>query len=141
MRPTIAMLTPLPETPCDICHGLGDDEESLEDEDARRRQAELQAALVADARDAGLEGETLFDQLVDDALAVPAHSGPGAGPLSLKPEFERLFRKYRIGKTHFTYIDPASGDAVSRRVTRCSSCHTQDSPGLEVAGQFMHQMR
>ncbi len=141
VRPTIAMLAPLPETPCDMCHGLGPDEVSHEREDARQRQQELQSLLVAASRDAGLTGDALFDQLVDDALAVPQHTIAGAEASSLKPEFERLFLKYRIGKTYFTHLDPASGETVRRKITRCDSCHTEGSTGLEVAGQLMDQMR
>jgi len=141
MRPTIAMLAPLPETPCDMCHGLGEDEVSHEREDAQRKQEELQSTLVKVARDRGLTGVALFDQLVDDSIEVAEHTIPGTEPRSLKPEFERLFLKYRIAKTYFTYVDPASGSAVRREITRCNSCHTEGSAGLEVAGLLLEQIR
>jgi hypothetical protein len=40
-----------------------------------------------------------------------------------RPEFSRLFDKFRIGKTYFTYLDPETGEEVKARITRCNSCH------------------
>jgi len=148
LSPSIAMLGPLLETPCAYCHegdspaaaSLAEPEQTL-----RNYQREKQV-LLQQAKAAGLEGDARFDWLVDQALDLPMHQsgGPGAsGRGSLRPEFGRLFHKFRIGKTHFDYVDPATGETVKEKVVHCTDCHDQGSQGLEVAGGIaggMHEV-
>ncbi len=154
VRPTVALFSALPETPCAFCHearveaagepGAGasaeasaveDDEAALdpvaalvpEPEASRRRYLEVRDGLLATAAESGLTGAELFDWLVDAAATVEAHDLPGsiaegAAP-QLRPEFERLFEKFRIGKTHYTYEDPVTGAEVRAGLRRCGTCH------------------
>lgn len=152
VRPTVAMLSPLPETPCAFCHEatgqrsdvLGRPESTLQAYQAKRD------SLLASARSSGLEGEALFDSLVDQALLLPEHTlraSEGELVPPLRPEFERLFTKFRIGKTHLEYVDSASGEVVHERVRRCSDCHAQepvfaDAPvGLQVSASILDMTR
>ncbi|MFW6175374.1 MAG: hypothetical protein ACOC7L_00990 [Acidobacteriota bacterium] len=167
VRPTVAMLAPLPEIPCAFCHqeqGTLVSETILDPEDhpeggvvppepgeVQRHYEEVRDELLATGRAQGLDGEELFDWMVDRALEVPAHTlppaeSPGAGP-ALRPEFERLFLKFRIGKTHFTYEDPVTGEPARGRVRRCNDCHAPepllaDEPlGYATGGLFLESMR
>ena len=138
VRPTVAMLGVLPDTPCAFCHeGVGplaqrvaEPRRKLENYVARR------AALLASASKMGLRDESRFDWLVDRAQELPTHLMPGreGQPPRLRPEFARLFEKFRIGKTHYAYKDPASGREVSVPVRRCSDCHE----GAGEAGDAGH---
>jgi hypothetical protein len=47
----------------------------------------------------------------------------------MKPEFQRLFAKFRIGPTHFTYRNPVSGETVSEGIIRCTNCHAATTSG------------
>ncbi len=152
VRPTIAMLSPLPETPCAFCHEasgprsevLGRPESSLRAYESKRD------SLLATARASGLDGEALFDALVDQALLLPEHTlHESEGELArvLRPEFARLFTKFRIGKTHLEYIDPATGEVRHERIRRCSDCHarepafTDDPVGLQVSASILEMTR
>ncbi len=141
MRPTIALLGSLPETPCQLCH---EPETSiLEPPEVRKHYTQLKASLLKQASDLGLDGNARFDWLVDQAQQLPTHTipAPGEGGVQLRPEFERLFQKFRIGKTHFTYRDPVSGNEVKVRVRQCTDCHTEDdSRGLQTAHQMTASM-
>ncbi len=152
VRPTVAMLSPLPDTPCAFCHeGPRPDWEAVwGGEEAAERFRAVRSGLLASAEALGLEGDARFDWLVDQARALPFHTLGTAGPdgkLRLRPEFERLFEKFRIGKTHFSYRDPGSGEEVQAGITRCTSCHASepllaDSPrGLETAARQLEKMR
>jgi len=87
--------------------------------------------------------------MVDRALEVPDHNQPSpeGEKATLRPEFERLFQKFRIGKTYFTYHDPATGEEVRGEVRRCDDCHGSEPQlaseplGYEVAGTFLRSMR
>ena len=146
MRPTVAMLSPLPETPCAFCHepvapGEG---EILEPRGGQRAYEETKAALLAQARDQGLEGEALFDWLVDQARQLAPHTverAAGETGRAPRPEFERLFVKFRIGKTHFIYQDPQTGEAVKAGVVRCGSCHPATGSGIQMASTLLGRMR
>ena len=166
VRPTLAMLAPLPAIPCAFCHE-GEGPLALEVEElpagtslpaepgaVERHYRETRDALLAAARTQGLEGDALFDWMVDRALEVPAHNLPGAerepgaeAEPALRPEFERLFQKFRIGKTHFTYRDPATGEEVRVPIRRCSDCHAEEPlSGGEPLGhatgvEFLESMR
>jgi len=122
VRPTVAMLGELPETPCAFCHeGVGPLAAIVaEPKEKARHFAEVRAGLLKNAGKLGLKGDARFDWLVDQALALPPHRASKAG------EFQRLFDKFRIGKTHYTYQDPETGRDVSVAVRQCTSCHRVD---------------
>ena len=148
MRPTVALLAPLPETPCAFCHEGPESAATgaSEPEAARDHYQAMKAALLGAAKAQHLEGQPLFDWLVDQALGLSTHTvAPSAagGTLELRPEFERLFTKFRIGKSYTTYQDPATGDERRLEVVRCSNCHASNakSVGLRTATEFLKQMR
>jgi hypothetical protein len=129
VRPTMAMLAPLPETPCAFCHeGSGPLSEQVpEPKRIWKRYEMVRDGLLATAANEGHTGQARFDWLVDQALALPTHtvagSGNEAGVLELRPEFAHLFTKFRIGKSYTTYQDPVTGAEVRSAVIRCSDCH------------------
>jgi len=152
VRPNISMLSPPPPSVCEICHGylesLG--EEVEEPERIRRSHEAVREVVMTEAAALGLEGEELFNWLVDKALTLPNHTAMEQGDearIRLRPEFERLFTKFRIGKTVYTYEDPATGELVEGRVTRCDTCHAAeplmaDEPvGLETASELLSHMQ
>ena len=61
------------------------------------------------------------------------------------PGFSNLFSKFRIGKIHFTFVDPSSGEEVSFPVLRCGDCHAAEpvladtSRGLEVSAAIVER--
>jgi hypothetical protein len=147
MRPTVALLAPLPETPCAFCHeGPEPPVVSVaEPEAAHKRFEALKASLLATAASQHLEGQARFDWLVDQALRLPTHTvaaaSAGETP-ELRPEFNRLFTKFRIGKSYSTYEDPATGKEKRLDVVRCTDCHAgEDSVGLRTAKAFLAGMR
>ncbi len=129
VRPTVAMFGELPDSPCAFCHESTVVLESAaaELEEVARNYSETLERLFAEATEAGLEGDARFDWLVDQALGLDQHSVAGEsderGQPLLRPEFARLFDKFRIGKTYFTYLDPQSGEEVQSSIIRCNSCH------------------
>ena len=134
VRPTVAMFGVLPNEPCAFCHEgpAGGELQVLEPEKSRQNFEQTRDTLLAQAAEAGLEGDALFDWLVDEALSLSAHTLAGkieGGGQQLRPEFETLFYKFRIGKTHYMYKDPVSGRTVRADVVRCSLCH--QSEGLD----------
>jgi len=162
VRPTLAMLAPLPAAPCTFCHAaegsvpaaappasgtavgsavasaIGESAAEVEPEAVRRHFEQVQASLMAEAAKLGLEGDARFDWLVDQALHLPFHTIQGkgdgsgeaaAGAPALRPAFQRLFDKFRIGKTYYMYDDPVSGEPVRAPVVRCTDCH-QSEPDL-----------
>jgi hypothetical protein len=150
VRASVALLSPLPETPCAFCHlGVSAPEVEPEPERRRRRFRETEAELLARAAEQGLAGDERFDWLVDQALALPVHTRPGepgdGGP-ALRPEFGTLFEKFRIGRTSYRYVDPATGAPAVARVRRCAECHAaepqlSDQPvGLTTAQELSRRM-
>ncbi|HUO85488.1 MAG TPA: hypothetical protein VM534_10285, partial [Thermoanaerobaculia bacterium] len=134
VRPTIAMLGLLPDSPCAFCHEATTT--VLEPAGTMERYLEMKETLMTVAGASGLRGEERFDWLVDQALQLPTHTlrAPGDQALQLRPEFTRLFEKFRIGKTHYTYDDPISGTGVRVRVRQCADCHVDpDSTGMRTA--------
>lgn len=129
VRPTVALLGPLPETPCDFCHEAKGPlaEEVPEPKRMEEHYREARGNLMQAAAERGLAGSDRFDWLVDQTLRLPMHtrSAPEGetGAMTLRPEVERLFDKFRIGKTHYTYTDPATGQETKSPLLRCSSCH------------------
>ncbi|MDX1383458.1 MAG: cytochrome c3 family protein, partial [Thermoanaerobaculia bacterium] len=129
VRPTVAMLAPLPDTPCALCHEA--ETQPLEAlgiaADAVAYDARLEEVLGEGAA-LGLTGSRLFDWLVDRSQALPDHR-PREEPRSTTGSasvFDELFRKLRIGKTEFrlTGGDPDSSRLES--VVRCSHCHASE---------------
>jgi hypothetical protein len=155
VRPTVALLAPLPETPCALCHEGPEalTEAGLEEPRKVQHSYEQQRdALLQAARAEGLEGEDLFNRLVDEIRTLPQHTlegsaAAGDGEPKLRPELSRLFEKFRIGKTYFTYPDPVTGEPVRQKVVRCTDCHGDEpqlaeSPrGLETAREFLGEMQ
>jgi hypothetical protein len=130
IRPTVALLGPLPETPCAFCHESGavSAGNGFEREQVQRRFEIVRDALLEQARAGGMAGDTLFDWLVERATMLAPHTEAGPeGKPKLRPHFERLWKKFRIGPTHFTYEDPVTGEHVRERVTRCTMCHGAES--------------
>jgi hypothetical protein len=153
VRPTVAMLAPLPAIPCAFCHeGPGrpvpDEKEAREPGATRKNYESTRDALLAVAKKSGLAGDDLFNWMVDRAVALPNHLEPGVeGGRQQRPEFARLFAKFRIGKTYYTYPDPVTGKETRASVVRCSDCHSPapmvaNAPvGLETSQRFLTQMR
>jgi hypothetical protein len=149
VRPTIAMLSPLPDAPCAFCHEpvSADGQAVVEPESAGSRYLETRDALLAAAPE-GLDRDGRFDWMVDQALALPFHTNPGeedAAPIP-REEFRRLFEKFRIGKTHFVYRDPVTGESVERKVLRCGHCHGPEPifgepTGYETARAMIEHVR
>lgn len=124
VRATVAMLGVLPDTPCAFCHeGVGPLAMRVA-EPVKKAQnyASMRAALLAQAEAKGLSGDARFDWMVDRALELPTHLAKG----KVRPEFARLFEKFRIGKTHYTYRDAATGRQVPVGVRRCNDCHDEE---------------
>ncbi len=143
---SVAMLEPLPPKPCDFCHEAIDPEGKLIEASAgvQERYEATAAALLEQASAKGLDGAARFDWLVDRALEIPAHAmgqAETSGAPRLGLAFSRLFKKFRIGKTHYTY--PASGgEQVRVDLVRCGGCHAEeDAGGIETATSFVDHMR
>jgi hypothetical protein len=150
-RPTVALLGPLPATPCAFCHELLGPDLISEPASTQENYSNMLSELLDRPGAQDLDDEALFDWLVDRALELPQHSlaeaatEDGASPL--RPEFQRLFEKFRIGKVHFTFVDPETGQPVTDRVTRCTDCHAAEpaiadsAVGLRVAQAHLEQMQ
>jgi len=151
IRPRIAQLEPLPATPCAFCHEpIGPLAEEFPEPEKRQENYEkMVQELILETAD--LEGEERFNELVRRALQLEYHTVAGQKEgvpwRRLKPEFERLFIKFRIGTTTFSYTDPITGDEIEERVVRCGDCHSTDpllaeSPrGMETSRQLLSNMR
>ena len=133
VRPTVAMLGQLPDTPCAFCHeGVGPLAAFVKEPQAKAEHfKQMRANLLAAADKLHLKDEARFDWLVDQALNLPTHrlQTPAGGKVVLRPEFARLFEKFRIGKTHYTYPDPITGKEISVPIRRCVDCHR--TPGFQ----------
>lgn len=143
MRPTVALFAPLPSVPCAFCHEGSGPLAVAEPAAARAHYQRLRDQLLGAAKKMHLEGDARFDWMVDQALHLPTHvvEGEPASSGKLRPEFARLFAKFRIGKTHYTYVDPATGKDVSVAVRRCSNCHVDPAgDGAKTAQQFVDEV-
>jgi len=134
VRPTLAMFSGLPAAPCEFCHepiGVTAGT-SIEPLASREKYLETLTALYAEAGTAGIADDALFDWLVDRTLLLPNHRlGDGQGEAPLRPEFEHLFSKFRIGKGYYEYEDPTSAGTVRAEIRRCGTCHDPSGdPGL-----------
>jgi hypothetical protein len=151
VRPTVAFLSPLPETPCAFCHEEADLLPPDAPDPAEQTQSYTQArdALLQEANEMGLEGDERFDWLVDQTTSLGYHqvSGSFEGESKLRPKFERLYQKFRIGKTTFTYSDPATGESKQASIRRCVDCHAgedtlgENAIGRQVTGELLGRMR
>ncbi len=145
LRPTVAMLGVLPETPCAFCHeGIGPLAERVaEPKKKATSYANMRKALMARADQLGLEGDRRFNWLVDQAQELPTHlvKGREGEPPRLRPEFARLFDKFRIGKTHYTFRDEKAGKEFEVAVRRCNDCHDGDGVGRSNAGEYLQATR
>jgi hypothetical protein len=152
MRPTVALFSPLPETPCAFCHEpFGDSAATaIELDRTAARYAQVRDGLLRDAAAQGFEGDERFNWLVTKAENLVFHNLPATGDAEApqhRPEFARLYDKFRIGRTFETYIDPATGDEISVRNIRCADCHAAeplaaDEPiGLTTAQGMLDRMR
>lgn len=142
---TVTMLSPLPDTPCAYCHEGAEPVAASVAEPERMQEnfRQTKQSLLDQAEADGVKGEDRFNWLVDQALNLPEHqraSSEHLGSAALRHEFKRLFTKFRIGKTYFTYPDPVTGEPVRERLVRCSDCHSPDSDGMEVSGQIAGAM-
>ncbi|MGB6364758.1 MAG: hypothetical protein WBG64_19000, partial [Thermoanaerobaculia bacterium] len=152
VRPTVALLSPLPPTPCDFCHEGSNSLDAVAGEPEKSRQTYLEERdrLLAEAEAQGLESEDLFNWMVDQALVLHTHTlaaGPDQTVPALRPEFERFFTKFRLGKTYYTYEDPATGEQVQASVVRCENCHATDPVladepvGSQTAEEILRRMQ
>lgn len=152
-RPTVGLFGYLPETPCSFCHERpgGFDESRTGTATGFERYRETRDRLLSEAAEAGLAGDAKFDWLVDRVRGLGYHTVAGEvdeldRPL-LRPEFENLYNKFRIGKTYYTYLDPVTGEEVQEAITRCSDCHAGDStdpdetPGAATGIDLLARMR
>jgi hypothetical protein len=105
--------------------------------------AAMRKALMANAERLGLEGDRRFDWLVDQAQELPTHlmKVREGEPARLRPEFARLFEKFRIGKTRYTFRDEAVGNEFEIAVRRCNDCHEEDGVGRKNAADYLHATR
>jgi Cytochrome c3 len=152
LRPTMALLSPLPETPCAFCHEPfgATGATAIQLDRTAAHYASVRDGLLAEAVDQGLQGDFRFDWLVSQAEALPFHTvsgGAGSAAPQLRPEFSRLFEKFRIGRIVESYVDPLSGEPFSVHTVRCSQCHAAeplaaDAPvGLDTARGMIDRMR
>ena len=152
VRPTVAMFGVLPAVPCAFCHENPEllAAEAAEPEASERNYSQALERLVGEGTDLGLEGDDLYNWMVDSTLELPQHAVRGEfderGRPLLRPEFERLFEKFRIGKTYYTYEDPVSGEEVRAEIVRCSGCHVTgalvsgDTPGARTGHDLVDRM-
>ncbi|UCF37034.1 MAG: cytochrome c3 family protein [Acidobacteriota bacterium] len=142
LRPTTAMLSPLPDSPCAFCHEQVVDEAEPVTLEIPARYEEMKQTLFQEAASLQLEGNARFDWLVDQALLLPMHTQLAGTEESarLRPEFARLFEKFRIGPTTYTFSDPTTGEAVTRDVIRCETCHQVGEEGSESAVMSQHYL-
>ena len=127
-RPAITMLAPLPAVPCAFCHEpAGAPAPVPEPPGAERRYERVRDELVAAARARGLADEALFDALLAEARALEPHTVAGeAGGRAPRPEFERLWEKFRL--------PPVPRPARTAPVS-CADCHGPETMlAAEAAG-------
>ncbi len=123
VRPTLAMLAPLPATPCAFCH----ESPEITLNPPTGRYGGVRDDLLAQGQALGLAGDLLYDWLVGQARSLPEHRVQEGGQ---RPEFERLWLRFRIGTTRFSYQEPGSGGQMREKsVIRCSTCHVDLSGG------------
>jgi len=144
VRPSIALVGLLPDTPCAFCHEEAGPLASVVAESAAEKThyREVRGELLAAAEGLKLSGDARFDWLVDQAQHLPTHRLPvtEGKESELRPEFARLFEKFRIGKTHYTFKDAAGRD-VNVTIRKCRDCHQSDATGANTAKAFLDSTR
>jgi hypothetical protein len=151
VRPTVALLAPLPEAPCAFCH---EGTEAVIAEVAGPSgdpafYREVRDALLEESAEMGLSGNDQFDWLVEQAQELEFHTVSGSSregePPTLRPEFSRLFTRFRIGPTTYSYEDPVTGEMTSTRLMHCDYCHPSDvfvgARGLPLAEELLSLQR
>lgn len=151
VRPTVAILAPLPEVPCAFCHegtataiaevaGPAGDPFLYQD---------VRDALLEESAELGLAGNDQFDWMVTQAQSLEFHTlrvgrTEGDQP-QLRPEFERLFNRFRIGPTAYSFEDPVTGEVTSTQLMHCDYCHPSDvfvgARGLPLAEDLLNRQR
>ena len=145
VAPRVTMLAPLPDVPCALCHEPLHAGEAVVPElpEKQRSYLEMRDLVVAEAESRGLTGAARFDWLVDRARSLPAHTVMGADDSRrLRPEFERLFTKFRLGKTSVG-LRGADGGLHRLSIVKCDDCHGSDdaSGGLQVARALRERLQ
>jgi hypothetical protein len=137
LRPTIAMLSPLPATPCALCHesseASGADAQDLMP--VRVNYESTRDRLLDQAQQQELEGDALFDWMVERVFALPPHLRTDTslgGEKQPLPSVARLFQRFRIGPIRPRVPLPGGG-VMEAPVVRCSDCHAE-SPLLAGSG-------
>lgn len=126
---------------CGQCHGR---EAELFRSSAKSHAFSEHQQLLAEAEGLGLTGTDRFDWLIDRAQSLPTHSDVGEdGSQRARPEFARLFSKFRLGKTTVEVRDAATGRMVNQPLRRCVDCHGPDdtSGGFAAARQFADRLQ
>ncbi|GAB4376185.1 MAG: hypothetical protein Kow0062_16120 [Acidobacteriota bacterium] len=154
VRPNVTMLGLMPETPCAMCHeDLGDQTAALaEMPEIREHYEQVRDTLLAQAESDGLQGMERFDWLVDQAQELPWHTETVLGEHGeerrvLRDEFRDLFTRFRIGKAHHAFVDPATGEERLEKVRQCTDCHGPESTladepvGWHVARRYISSMQ
>jgi len=151
VRPTVAMLSPLPDVPCAFCHQGGLETEPTErGREIRRHYVQVRDRLLEDARQRDLAEMARFDWMVERITELPYHrvgSSDGEDGGQLREQFERLFIKFRLGTSTYSYRHPATGENVTARVLRCGDCHGEDAElasepvGRRTARVFVERMQ
>ncbi len=144
VRPTLAMFSGLPQSPCEFCHESIDlnGGESVEPLASRENYAEVFTDLLSEAGEAGIADDELFDWLVDRARQLPNHRlGASESETVLRPEFERLYSKFRIGKSYYEYDNPNGSGRVRAAVRRCGTCHHPSGDPRLGGSMFVDKIR
>jgi hypothetical protein len=130
VRPSVAMVGMLPDVPCAFCHEGAGALATLVPELPKKagHYREVRDSLLAVAKREKLTGDARFDWMVDQAQRLEPHRN--------RPEFTRLFEKFRIGKTHYSFRD-AQGREVKVAIRRCADCHiANDTAGRGGARHY-----
>lgn len=135
VRPSVAMIGELPDVPCAFCHEGQGALALLVAEPASKAShyREVRDDLLKVAERSKLRGKERFDWLVAMTQKLPMHRMPSDGKESPpRPEFARLFEKFRIGQTHYSFRD-AQGRPVKVAVRSCEDCHIETKPAKYLA--------
>jgi hypothetical protein len=137
VRPSVAMIGELPDIPCAFCHeGRGALASLIAEPTAKASNYRAtRDRLLEAAQRAGVTEKDRFDWFVDQAQGLPFHRMPAAAdgkPAPLRPEFARLFEKFRIGRTHYAFKD-STGRTVKVAVRSCGDCHVDTRAAVKLA--------
>jgi hypothetical protein len=144
--PRVTMLAPLTDVACELCHEPGGAGEAVVPEPVGRRRnyVQMRDLLLAEADSKQLTGGDRFDFLIERAQSLPTHSELGEdGTARMRPEFARLFGKFRLGTTTVEMRDPLAGTVVRQRLRQCGDCHGGEdaSGGLATAHQMQERLQ